>query len=94
MFGSTEWQLIFKVGEQCSQRWLPNNYWGYVLNMTLSSVSDSIYLQMKYKTEIVGYPLSTIPFVIFNGEPIEVSNSDFIEEACVRYNVCFTLVLN
>ncbi len=30
-----------------------NNYWGHVLNMTLSSESDSIYLQMKYKTENV-----------------------------------------
>ncbi len=45
--------------------------------MTTSSESDSIYLRVKYKTENVGYPLSIIPFVIFNSERIEVSNIVF-----------------
>jgi hypothetical protein len=46
--------------------------------MTLSSESDSIYLRMKYKTENVD--ILYLQYIL-NGEPIDVSNSDFIEEA-------------
>ncbi len=87
MFASNEWQHIYKAGEQCSNIRLPIDEWIYILRLAQSSESDELYLQMKSKTDLVGNPLSRIPFVTINGEPSIPTFNDFMQEVCARYTV-------
>jgi hypothetical protein len=91
MFASDEWQHIYNAGEQCSNIRLPIDHWIYILRLAQSPESDSIYLEMKSKTDSVGTPLPRIlpriPFVTINGEPSIPTFNDFMQEVCARYTV-------
>ncbi len=88
MFGSNEWQHIYTAGEQCANTRLIPDDWIHILRRAQSSESDSVYLQMKEKTDSVGNPLSRVPFVTINGEPSIATLNDMIQEVCARYTVC------
>jgi hypothetical protein len=91
MFASDEWQHTYNAGEQCSNIRLPIDHWIYILRLAQSPESDSIYLAMKNKTDLVGTPLPRIlpriPFVTINGEPSIPTFNDFMQEVCARYTV-------
>jgi hypothetical protein len=87
MFRSDEWQHIYNAGEQCSNIRLPPDDWIHILRLAQSSDSDSLYLEMKSKTDSVGTPLPRIPFVTINGESSIPTFNDFMQEVCARYTV-------